>query len=86
MIHARRVPARALGGHPRFQRALERLGVCTQAGLMNDSLTLDELNARLDAFEQDLRQAGLSEKTVFTYVDRSRRFLRYLAGEYRPGG
>ena len=52
---------------------------------MKTSWTLAELRSSLDAFERDLRGAGLSENTVHTYVDRSERFLRYLTGDYVPG-
>lgn len=52
---------------------------------MTNTWTMPELMDALAAFERDLREAGLSENTVHTYVDRSERFLRYLTGDYRPG-
>jgi len=51
---------------------------------MNDAWTIGELREALADFEKDLRCAGLSSSTVHTYVDRSARFLRYLAGDYEP--
>jgi hypothetical protein len=52
---------------------------------MKTSWTMSELRASLAAFESELRLAGLAENTITTYLDRSERFLRYLAGEYTPG-
>jgi hypothetical protein len=52
---------------------------------MDGNWTMSELKASLEEFERELRGAGLSENTVHTYVDRAERFLRYLAGDYRPG-
>lgn len=48
--------------------------------------TLDELRDELARFEQDLRAAGLKENSVHTYVDRTDRFLRWLADDYQPRG
>ena len=39
----------------------------------------------LGQFEAELRAAGLAETSVRTYVDRSTYFVRWLAGDYRPG-
>jgi hypothetical protein len=50
------------------------------------SWTLRELWDALAAFEEELKQAGLADNTVETYVGRSATFLRWLAGEYRPQG
>ncbi len=47
--------------------------------------TVRELRRELERFEQDLRAANLAESSVQTYVDRSRRFVSWLAGEYTPG-
>ena len=53
---------------------------------MAESWTIDELHEQLDAFEVALRDAGLREKSVATYVGRSRYFVRWLAGDYVPEG
>lgn len=42
--------------------------------------TIADLDAALHQFERDLRTSGYTDNTVFTYVDRSRRFVRYLEG------
>lgn len=46
----------------------------------------EELRRKLDEFEQELREAGLKENSVGTYVERTERFLRWLVGDYRPRG
>jgi hypothetical protein len=48
--------------------------------------TIEDLATELDRFEQEARAAGLAENTVRTYVDRSRIFVRWLAGEYQFQG
>ena len=48
--------------------------------------TSDELRDELERFEAELRAAGLRETSIQTYVDRTRRFLRWLDGDYTPGG
>jgi hypothetical protein len=53
---------------------------------MENTWTMSELRRCLAEFKRDLQSAGLAANTVHTYVDRSERFLRYLAGEYQPGG
>ena len=40
--------------------------------------THQELLRKLREFEQELRDAGLKESTVRTYVDRSETFLKWL--------
>lgn len=40
----------------------------------------------LDAFERELRAAGLKESSVHTYVERSSRVLRHLTGDCKPRG
>lgn len=50
------------------------------------SWTIDELQRELDRFEHELRAAELAEASVRTYADRSRTFVRWLAGEYTPKG
>jgi hypothetical protein len=52
---------------------------------VSGSWTADELDALLDDFEAELRAAGLGKNTVATYVVRSRYFVRWLRGDYRPG-
>ena len=46
--------------------------------------TIHELCDELARFERELQAAGLKPNSVHTYVDRSGRFLKWLAGEYRP--
>jgi hypothetical protein len=48
--------------------------------------TIDELRRELARFERELRAAGLRDSSVQTYVDRSGRFINWLAGEYQPRG
>ena len=48
--------------------------------------TIAELEAELDRFEAEARQAGRKENTVRTYVDRSRIFVRWLARDYQFEG
>ena len=48
--------------------------------------TIEDLYEQLDAFEADLRRAGLKEASVATYVGRSRYFVRWLGGDYVPEG
>jgi hypothetical protein len=50
-----------------------------------DTWTAAKLHDQFDRFETELRSAGLAENTVRTYVDRSRYFVRWLAGDYSPG-
>ena len=47
--------------------------------------TPDKLHELLGQFEAELREAGLAENSIRTYVDRSMYFVRWLAGEYQPG-
>ena len=44
--------------------------------------SIDELQQELLRFEREARAAGLKESSVHTYVDRSERFVRWLAGEF----
>ncbi len=46
----------------------------------------DELLTEVQAFERELRAAGLSDNTVSTYVGRADTFVRWLRGEYSPIG
>ena len=47
--------------------------------------TVDELQALLHRYEDELRRAGLTEKTIRTYVDHPARYFRWLTGDYKPG-
>ena len=49
--------------------------------------SIEELKQELSRFEREARAAGLKENSVRTYVDRSARFVRWLAGdlEFRGG-
>jgi hypothetical protein len=46
---------------------------------------LVELRTGLERFERELRDAGLKETTIHTYVERSARFLNWLASDYQTG-
>jgi hypothetical protein len=46
----------------------------------------EELRAELVRFERELREAGLKDNSVTTYVDRTGRFLKWLEGDYQPRG
>lgn len=48
--------------------------------------TVHDLERELERFEAELRAAGLAESSIRTYVDRSRNFVRWLAGEFNPRG
>jgi hypothetical protein len=45
-----------------------------------------DLMGELERFEREARAAGLKETSVRTYVDRSRIFVRWLAGAYQFQG
>jgi hypothetical protein len=47
--------------------------------------SVSELHGQLLRFERELREAGLAANSVKTYVDRSRRFLKWLEDDYRSG-
>jgi Flp pilus assembly protein TadB len=44
-----------------------------------------ELDSALRRFERELRDAGIEEPAVRTYVTRSESFVRWLEGDWRPG-
>ena len=48
--------------------------------------SVTQLRALLHEFEQELREAGLEDATIRTYVDRSTYFVRWLDDDYRPRG
>lgn len=50
------------------------------------SWTIVELERELDRFAHELKAARLAEASIRTYVDRSRTFVRWLAGGYTPTG
>lgn len=52
----------------------------------NTAWTTEALFEGLLRFEQALREAGLKDSSVATYVQRSHTFVRWLAGEYAPTG
>lgn len=46
--------------------------------------TTVELRSDLDSFEKDLRDAGLKEQTIQTYIARSKTFVDWLERKYVP--
>lgn len=48
--------------------------------------TTEELYEKLEEFKSELEAAGLKQNTVQTYEGRSRTFVDWLAGRYRPRG
>lgn len=46
--------------------------------------SLEGLWEELDRFRADLLAAGLAPTSVESYAQAVRRFLRWLAGQYRP--
>lgn len=61
-----------------------RTQTSVEAVMGEEAWTLAELEAELARFETELRAAGKAEPTVHTYVERSARFIKWLAGEYDP--
>lgn len=57
-------------------------GTAPAAGSRHYSVS--ELREQLLRFERELREAGLANNSVKTYVDRTGRFLRWLEGDYQP--
>ena len=53
---------------------------------MDASWSVEDLMSELERFERAARAAGLKQASVRTYVDRSRIFVRWLAGEYQFQG
>jgi len=45
-----------------------------------------QLRDKLEEFENELREAGLRENSIRTYVDRSRFFVRWLDDDFHPRG
>ena len=59
----------------------------TQKGVVvKDAWTVAALEDELKRFETELRAAGLKPNSVETYVERTSRFIRWLAGDYKPRG
>lgn len=48
--------------------------------------TIKDLYAELAEFELVLRAKGLRDSSIDTNVDRTRRFIRWLDGDYEPSG
>lgn len=48
--------------------------------------TVDQLRRLIVDFEAELRDSGLEENTIRTYVDRSTYFIRWLDDDYHPRG
>ena len=48
--------------------------------------SIEELEQELIRFELAARAVGLKENSVHTYVDRSARFVRWLAGDFEFRG
>ena len=44
----------------------------------------ESLRKALSDYERDLVNAGKAPHTVYTYVDRAERFIKYLVGDYQP--
>ena len=73
--------------HPSWlESLLPRHAVPRHDDPMKDAWTLDELYGELEKFELSARAAGLAENSVRTYVDRSRFFVRWLAGDFQFRG
>lgn len=53
---------------------------------MDTTWTIADLMDELERFEGEARAAGLKENSVRTYVDRSRYFVRWLAGDFQFQG
>jgi hypothetical protein len=51
---------------------------------MGKAWTTAELAQELVAYEQALQAANMTDQTVHTYVDRARRFINWLDGDYDP--
>jgi hypothetical protein len=45
-----------------------------------------ELHDMLDRFEIELREVGLKENSIETYIGRSRFFVRWLDDDFHPRG
>ena len=52
----------------------------------DEQWTTEELRIELSRFERELREAGLTDSSVQTYVGRSEIFIRWLDGDYHPRG
>ena len=73
-----------LGDSVKRQPRAARSGLLTSSRPRRESWTINDLTADLEVFEKELRAAGLKENTVAMYVGRTRAFLRWLAGQYKP--
>jgi len=59
---------------------------CTLFAMTETRWSIEELEQELIRFELAARAAGLKENSVHTYVDRSARFVRWLAGDFEFRG
>jgi hypothetical protein len=48
--------------------------------------TYTELRSQLEAFERELRAAGLAETSIQTYFKGADAFLRWMTGDFTPQG
>jgi hypothetical protein len=84
---AGRTIAAAGSGHPRTARRSSASSLLARHAVSVEQMwTISELYAELERFEQAAMAAGLAESSVRTYVDRSRNFVRWLAGEFEFHG
>lgn len=60
-------------------------GTERRLGMPRRCWTIEELRADLVTFKRELVEAGMATEMVHMYVDRSARFINWLAGEYSPG-
>lgn len=51
---------------------------------MTKSYTTDQLRTLLDDFKKALEELGYAKASVNTYVDRARRFLSWVDGDFVP--
>lgn len=51
--------------------------------MADERWTVGELLVELERFEAEARRPGLHEASIRTYVDRTRIFMRWLAGDFQ---
>ena len=73
-----------LGATPTTTKGIVLSTTWKEARNVAESWTVRQLEDELRRYEGELRQAGLREQTVHTYVDRAARFVRWLDGGYVP--
>lgn len=64
----------------------QRTSKPTESQPRRTSWTIEELEADLKTFGEELTSAGLKENSVNTYVGRAATFIRWLDGRYEPRG